>query len=469
MHRSSGRNVSISEIRKDYIKSFCQVTTVSKSHNTFRLIWPKSTNKMTTQSGSKIACKERRTPNKSNGGSPRNAEFEEPRSLVLPSQAGPLATTLSSNSTKKQVVNRGHSSAYSFIPRVVPNFSPNNGFARNSAIRSTLGGRPNHIDSNKPVDSFRRVSKSAPSICMERVPPSRSPALLSGPSRKPISDLLKIAKYMDDRGREDIEEEEKDAALALLVLQECSRQITDMTRGWSHLNVVPLCDFVVAQRKCQTMLNSIENLKEMKIRNREHGPYQNVHKGAKPAKEKNVKFHEEKCKTSRSSSVVSIVNVPSSPSNREKILAPRSSSMSSERTLTYSPPSSDGSTPSPVTTIEGRSSSNNYSPYQAATSLSAQTDKVFVPFADRRHLGKIGKTSKSGKNRNAHMRCLHCSSTETPEWRKGPGGPTTLCNACGLFYKKLIKKFGEGVATSIMKSRQIENPQDRKIPRFARM
>ncbi|KIP04965.1 hypothetical protein PHLGIDRAFT_175837 [Phlebiopsis gigantea 11061_1 CR5-6] len=36
--------------------------------------------------------------------------------------------------------------------------------------------------------------------------------------------------------------------------------------------------------------------------------------------------------------------------------------------------------------------------------------------------------------------CLGCSATSTPEWRRGPLGPRTLCNACGLVYAKLIKK-----------------------------
>ena len=30
--------------------------------------------------------------------------------------------------------------------------------------------------------------------------------------------------------------------------------------------------------------------------------------------------------------------------------------------------------------------------------------------------------------------CQHCCSQETPEWRRGPEGSRTLCNACGLFY-----------------------------------
>lgn len=28
------------------------------------------------------------------------------------------------------------------------------------------------------------------------------------------------------------------------------------------------------------------------------------------------------------------------------------------------------------------------------------------------------------------VRCLNCDKRETPEWRKGPYGPRTLCNAC---------------------------------------
>lgn len=404
----------------------------------------------------------------------------------LPQAPPPTPTPTRANSTpvppnpiRFQVVNKDNSSfAQKFIPRVVPEFSSTaHCVVRNSAVRSTLqtegSGGPEHV---------RHVS--APSCMTDTPDTSRIPALVSSSppvssTRKPISDLLKIAKYMDDQGKSDLEEHEKDAALALLVLKECSKQVFDMSRSWSHLNLVPLCDFVVAQRKCQTMLNSIENLKEMKIQARESSSDDSNIGDRSNTKEKNVKFQEQNYQ-SRSSSVVSAVNSPSHPiptfqdipsAHKEKAIAPRSSSMSSERTLTYSPLSSDGSTPSPVPLENDNSDDNGYSPYRPSSSPNTRSDSVFISFSDheRKTLGKIGKTSKSGKNRNAHMRCLHCSSTETPEWRKGPGGPTTLCNACGLFYKKLIKKFGEEVATSIMKSRQIENPQDRKIPRFARI
>ncbi|XP_073297520.1 GATA transcription factor 8-like isoform X1 [Primulina huaijiensis] len=32
-------------------------------------------------------------------------------------------------------------------------------------------------------------------------------------------------------------------------------------------------------------------------------------------------------------------------------------------------------------------------------------------------------------------KCLHCEITKTPQWRAGPMGPKTLCNACGVRHK----------------------------------
>eukprot|EP01088_Endostelium_zonatum_P012761 TRINITY_DN27029_c0_g1_i1.p1 TRINITY_DN27029_c0_g1~~TRINITY_DN27029_c0_g1_i1.p1 ORF type:complete len:197 (-),score=14.55 TRINITY_DN27029_c0_g1_i1:131-721(-) len=34
------------------------------------------------------------------------------------------------------------------------------------------------------------------------------------------------------------------------------------------------------------------------------------------------------------------------------------------------------------------------------------------------------------------QKCAHCSVTDTPEWRVGPLGKNTLCNACGLQFSK---------------------------------
>ncbi|CAJ1976755.1 unnamed protein product [Sphenostylis stenocarpa] len=32
-------------------------------------------------------------------------------------------------------------------------------------------------------------------------------------------------------------------------------------------------------------------------------------------------------------------------------------------------------------------------------------------------------------------KCMHCEITKTPQWRAGPMGPKTLCNACGVRFK----------------------------------
>jgi hypothetical protein len=49
---------------------------------------------------------------------------------------------------------------------------------------------------------------------------------------------------------------------------------------------------------------------------------------------------------------------------------------------------------------------------------------------------------KKKKRRHApdQFVCRTCGRTDSPEWRKGPDGPKTLCNACGLRWAKQIRK-----------------------------
>ncbi|KAF2670191.1 hypothetical protein BT63DRAFT_412939 [Microthyrium microscopicum] len=49
-------------------------------------------------------------------------------------------------------------------------------------------------------------------------------------------------------------------------------------------------------------------------------------------------------------------------------------------------------------------------------------------------------------------RCHSCNRAETPEWRRGPDGARTLCNACGLHYAKLTRKMGPNAKASISSS-----------------
>jgi hypothetical protein len=47
-------------------------------------------------------------------------------------------------------------------------------------------------------------------------------------------------------------------------------------------------------------------------------------------------------------------------------------------------------------------------------------------------------SSLQSLNANGSPICLGCGATGTPEWRRGPMGPRTLCNACGLVFAKLV-------------------------------
>ncbi|KAF1955210.1 hypothetical protein CC80DRAFT_415829 [Byssothecium circinans] len=58
-------------------------------------------------------------------------------------------------------------------------------------------------------------------------------------------------------------------------------------------------------------------------------------------------------------------------------------------------------------------------------------------------LDRDGRTS-SEKKKKLKMAdeyvCTDCGTLDSPEWRKGPNGPKTLCNACGLRWAKKEKK-----------------------------
>lgn len=56
----------------------------------------------------------------------------------------------------------------------------------------------------------------------------------------------------------------------------------------------------------------------------------------------------------------------------------------------------------------------------------------YEPFFEQRKKAK--KANSSNAVQEGH-RCSHCQVQKTPQWRAGPLGPKTLCNACGVRYK----------------------------------
>lgn len=53
--------------------------------------------------------------------------------------------------------------------------------------------------------------------------------------------------------------------------------------------------------------------------------------------------------------------------------------------------------------------------------------------APRRHANHSGGGACKGPGKQ----CVECGATQTPQWREGPAGPKTLCNACGVRYNRM--------------------------------
>ncbi len=54
--------------------------------------------------------------------------------------------------------------------------------------------------------------------------------------------------------------------------------------------------------------------------------------------------------------------------------------------------------------------------------------------------------------------CADCGTLDSPEWRKGPRGPKTLCNACGLRWAKKEKKERKNSAEELWVSSPMQVP-----------
>ncbi|GAA6063871.1 hypothetical protein JCM10212_003607 [Sporobolomyces blumeae] len=70
--------------------------------------------------------------------------------------------------------------------------------------------------------------------------------------------------------------------------------------------------------------------------------------------------------------------------------------------------------------------------------------------------GKKGRTRPEGPVFKPGLKaCESCQTVNSPEWRKGPSGAKSLCNACGLRYARSVarqKKLAEQAATGVVSS-----------------
>lgn len=89
-----------------------------------------------------------------------------------------------------------------------------------------------------------------------------------------------------------------------------------------------------------------------------------------------------------------------------------------------SPDSSVGENTQPNVTSKASSDSENF----AESNKKKKKIKVSFP------LGQADTNNNKAPSQGVR-KCMHCEIAKTPQWRAGPMGPKTLCNACGVRYK----------------------------------
>ncbi|KAF8798122.1 hypothetical protein BYT27DRAFT_7265230 [Phlegmacium glaucopus] len=106
------------------------------------------------------------------------------------------------------------------------------------------------------------------------------------------------------------------------------------------------------------------------------------------------------------------------------------------------PPSGVLSTPG----ITGQKNSDSSSSFDQGAALGSNftldfTETIYGSNANLEEINEGSKKKKLKKAQGAEQYvCITCGRTDSPEWRKGPLGPKTLCNACGLRWAKQMRK-----------------------------
>ncbi|XWS42450.1 hypothetical protein CRYUN_Cryun16bG0015200 [Craigia yunnanensis] len=77
------------------------------------------------------------------------------------------------------------------------------------------------------------------------------------------------------------------------------------------------------------------------------------------------------------------------------------------------------------------SSSNLMGNSEVEESKKEEMEEERVMVVSKESLGSL----EGNRGQQQPRRCTHCLAQRTPQWRAGPLGPKTLCNACGVRYK----------------------------------
>ncbi|CAI9103721.1 OLC1v1002258C1 [Oldenlandia corymbosa var. corymbosa] len=129
---------------------------------------------------------------------------------------------------------------------------------------------------------------------------------------------------------------------------------------------------------------------------------------------------------------------------------------------------------STTTTSSSSYGSSALSPFAAAFSNAVQDLDLFSsgekPPAKKQKVKKppapataVADTGSGSSGLVVSRRCTHCQVQKTPQWRAGPLGPKTLCNACGVRYKsgRLFPEYRPACSPTF--SQEVHSNSHRKV------
>ncbi|OAD02151.1 GATA-type zinc finger transcription factor [Mucor lusitanicus CBS 277.49] len=134
-----------------------------------------------------------------------------------------------------------------------------------------------------------------------------------------------------------------------------------------------------------------------------------------------------------------------------------------ESSLSIDPPAMNSTNTGISDHSDARQMDYTYDEDSAPPSGNESTLEEYKLIRQARNLQKNARPKYRRRSRTSMVghRCHSCNTTDTPEWRRGPDGARTLCNACGLHYSKLLRK---GSLTVQTHNYMIEAPPDGPRP-----
>lgn len=101
-------------------------------------------------------------------------------------------------------------------------------------------------------------------------------------------------------------------------------------------------------------------------------------------------------------------------------------------------------------------------PLSESSTSSSSSSPMFQMYNDVTHSAESfmrKPPAKKQKQQNSERRCSHCLVQNTPQWRTGPLGAKTLCNACGVRYKsgRLLPEYRPAISPTFSSEKHSNN------------